>query len=393
MDAKSFPYTTGSDASAIPTAYSANPPSAQPSAGNVPAQPGPTEPVDSAAKRMVAQLLKYNYHPVILCGTSSAGKTTMLLSLCAFLKKTGEFDVQFGEWHSSGSAQDDAKLDDARKFYNKKLQEFQRGLGPEGSAGSLPYIIPIKITPTRNDLAKINTSTQQVEPVRLAFMDMAGEWFKPISEDRLTQHQLSDVQKLLFHYDRSVSLLLLAPPTAKDGYTQNESQFEPWEKGTDFEKLMHHPDTALRNALSLYNTRPSKRNDRLLFLLTKWDLAVKEGVDSPVFSEPSRTYVEAELTSRFSDAWSAFKAMRISPNSKWMTQYCAGVIKGRDITTLEEGTAPREAIDRYAKVLWNWLYRGATRDAQCPEGLLLFPNLLPKPPLGLAARFAQRLGR
>ena len=29
-------------------------------------------------------------------------------------------------------------------------------------------------------------------------------------------------------------------------------------------------------------------------------------------------------------------------------------------------------------VMWNWLYRGATRSPQTPDGLVLFPELLPE---------------
>lgn len=394
MDEKPNPYMGASDGAASPPVPPPPPPSPPPGP-NSDAQPGPTEPTDSAAKMMVDQLIKLNYHPVIMCGTSGAGKTTTLASLCAYLRLNKEFNVEFGPWPTSGkSAVEGRRLNDAQQFYETKVYEFMNGLGPEASGAALPYIVPVEVTPTRNAAAKVNPTNQNVEPVRLAFMDMGGELFKPDSEDNPTSNKLSDVEKLLFLYPKGVSVMFLGPPTRKDGYSGKGEEHEPeiWQQGSAFQRRREHPDTALRSALRAYNNRSTKRGDRLLFLLTKWDLVVG-GVDSEAFLVPDRQMVEEELSSRFPESWAAFSSMRVNAQAKWLMQYCAGVMQGRSVMTFKQGTEQREALDRYAKVMWNWLYRGATRDARCPEGLLLFPELIAPKPTGLAARFAQGLSR
>jgi hypothetical protein len=68
--------------------------------------------------------------------------------------------------------------------------------------------------------------------------------------------------------------------------------------------------------------------------------------------------------------------MRVSPRAKWLVQYSAGTISNRTVIKHEKGSPECDKLDEYAKVMWNWLYRGATRSKETPDGLVLFPDVV-----------------
>lgn len=349
---------------------------------------GGSSSTDVAARIMAETLSHYGYHPVILCGTTAAGKTTALASLCSFFKRRGGA-IRFGPWPTDGgSSEDAARLQQAKQFYYSVVDDFGKGIAPESTGTRLPYVVPLELTPTVDSAVRNNGSEKTVAPTRIAVIDMGGELFKPRELTDRSSHQLSDVQALLQLYTKPVSMLYLAPFTRLDGYSrERETRSEPYFSPDATERLREHPDAALANALSAYDSaRPSKTVDRHLFLFTKWDLAVG-GIDSAEFLDPDREDVSARLQALCPNAWGAFASMRAAVGAKCFTQYCAGVIAGSTVVTYEPGSSQELALDLYSKVLWNWIYRGATRDDQCPEGLLLFPEVVPALSKGLLASF------
>lgn len=345
-----------------------------------PAKPGPEEPTDRGARLLVDQLLKYDYHPVILCGTSNAGKTTALASLCNFLKLSGRASVDFGPWPSDGGSSDNtSKLVQAKQLYHDLVDDFRRGLAPKGTGAALPYVVPIEIMPTDDRAVRREAKgSGNLAPVRLAIMDMGGELFKPQPAVPGYRQPPTDVVEVLRLFSRSVSMVYMGPTTRLSGYKSNHDiRLEPHESESRDTAIMEDPDAALINAIKGYEgVRPNRRSDRHLLVLSKWDLSVP--VDQPAFGEPERNLIEHEIDSRFPEAWAAYRSMRVHPRAKWLVQYSAGIISDRSVTSYAKGSPERDRLDDYAMVMWNWLYRGATRSPQTPDGMVLFPELLPE---------------
>lgn len=342
--------------------------------------PGPAESADRGARLLVDQLLKYDYHPVILCGTSNAGKTTALASLCNFLKLSGRASVDFGPWPSDGGSSENAsKLDQAKQLFHEVVEDFRRGVAPPPTGIRLPYVVPIEIMPTDDRAARRDAKgSGNLTPVRLAIMDMGGELFKPQPSVAGYRAPPSDVVEVLRMFTRSVSMVYMGPTTRLAGYkSHRDARLEPHETELRDDMIKEDPDAALINAIKGYEqVRPNRRSDRHLFVLSKWDLKVP--VDQPAFDAPERNQIEHEVDSRFPAAWAAYRAMRVHPRAKWLVQYSAGIISDRSVTSYAKGSPERERIDDYAMVMWNWLYRGATRSPQTPQGLVLFPELVPE---------------
>lgn len=375
------PYDSAFDpasATASGTSASGN---AAASFGSAAAATAEHEPVDRAAQVLVDQLLQNDYHPVILCGTSAAGKTTILASLCSFLERSGMATFDFGPWPADASTGSElARLKMAKDFFYERVQAFSRGEAPPSTGSALPYFVPLEIMPSRDSATLRDPADGSIRPVRLAVMDMGGELFKPApSVGNIRRAMPRDVEQLLFQYSKGVSMLYLGPVTRKAGYqTGTESQLEP-HQSDDWEKqIKEDPDAALINAMASYESkRPHRRQDRHLFVLSKWDLV--RSLSSSAFMQPGQPNVESEILGRFPKSWARFKAMRVNPRAKWFVQYSAGVISDRTVSIFGAGVE-RDALDRYAMVMWNWLYAGATRSDTSPEGITLFPEVVPEPP-------------
>ena len=357
----------------------AQPPAPPPQLTPSHALPGNEEPTDRGARLLVDQLLKFGYHPVILCGTSNAGKTCALASLCSFLKLGGRASVDFGPWPSDGGSDENTqRLRQAESLFHEVVNDFKHGLAPRSTGAGLPYVVPIEIMPKHNSAARRDSNGGgNVAPVRLAIMDMGGELFKPAPETPGYRPPPSDVAQVLRLYSRSVSMVYMGPTTRLAGYkSSNDTRLEPHESESRDLMIKEDPDAALINAIKGYEkVRPNRRSDRHLFVLSKWDLAVP--VDEPDFEAPERAMIEHEIEKRFPEAWAAYQAMRVNPRAKWVVQYSAGIISDRTVTSYGKDTPERDKLDDYAKVMWNWLYRGATRSTTSPSGLMLFPELLP----------------
>ena len=352
-----------------------NPPPLAPS----PAEPNAPDPqLVNKANQILAKFLADNdYHPVLLCGTAAAGKTTMLASLCAFLSTCGTAAFDFGEWFDPGDSSDAREqLEEAQRFFRDMVYQFRDGTAPDATHFPLPYIIPLKVTPIN-----VNTMPRGADgrprAAKLAVMDMRGEFFKPDQTAAVHRPMHADTEALLRAFERGVSMVYLAPFTRVDGYNNHAAQMEPHEGPIQPQiRFIEDPDEALRNAIKRYeNVRTTRGIDRHLFMLTKWDLRTK-GTEAPGFLMPEQSEIEAILERKFATSWSAFRALRTSAQSKWFVQYSAGIISGREVTR-QHGES-RRRLERYSKVLWNWLYEGAVGGDQ-QRSVRLFPDVAPRP--------------
>lgn len=328
--------------------------------------------------QMLARFLSNNdYHPVILCGTSQAGKTTMLASLCAFISTCGTASFDFGEWFDQGeSSEAREQLDEAQRFFRDMVYQFRNGVAPDATHFHLPYIVPLKVTATDINMMP-RGSDGRPRSARFAIMDMRGEFFKPNPVD-IYRPMHAEAESLLHAFERGVSMVYLAPISRVDGYTGQSGQREPHQVSDGRSAFMEDPDAALVNAIKGYErVRPTRANDRHLYMLTKWDLHT-HGPESNEFATPDKGAIESILRRQYSSSWAAFQAMRAARRAKWFMQYSAGVISGRQV--IQPQGESIECMQRYSKVIWNWLYEGAARGTQNEDAPLLFPDIVPRQP-------------
>jgi hypothetical protein len=358
-----------------PDAGSPQPTPPPPSAADSTPPRGEAQMVNTASQMLARFLINNDYHPVILCGTSQAGKTTMLASLCAFLSTCGTASFDFGEWYDQGdSSEAREQLDEAQRFFRDMVYQFRHGVAPDGTHFHLPYIVPLKITATNIDMMP-RGGDGRPRSAKFAIMDMRGEFFKPNPVD-IFRPMHAETEALLHAFERGISMVYLAPVSRIDGYTGQNGQHEPHQVADGTTAFLEDPDAALVNAIKGYErVRPTRAHDRHLYILSKWDLHT-HGPESDEFATPDERAVESILQRQFASSWAAFRAMRAAQRAKWFMQYSAGVISGRQIIQPQGESV--ESMRRYSKVIWNWLYEGAARSGEQEGAPLLFPDIVPK---------------
>jgi hypothetical protein len=294
--------------------------------------------------------------------------------LISFLKLSGRAIVKLGPWpFRIKTAEGRMRRSIAEGVFFTQADDFRRGLAPHSTGVSWPVLVPLQIDVLDDGLTS-KESYRPVKSVRIALFDVSGEHFKPFPPSGIEYRSgPMDLQTLLRSFQGGLSMLYMGPTTRLSGYTNNGSRAEPHETDDARDRVREDPDSNLVNAIRAYdNGRSSFRLDRHLFVLAKWDLAVP--VDDPSFDRPKMRVVIGEIEKRFPEAWATFKALPATAKAKMVRQYCAGIISNRTVTIFPSGSRERELLDGHSKAMWNWIYRGATRSPDCPDGMDLFQD-------------------
>jgi len=320
-------------------------------------------------------LLSLNYHPVVFCGTANSGKSAAITSLISFLMLSGRASVKLGPWPYKASLDDKRMRLKSEDAYFRRVSEFRKGMAPKSDGVAIPTVIPLEIDvfDDAQGAAGSSNSGALVNSIRIAIFDFSGDHLK----SHLGEHELAlfpgVIETLLRSFPLGISMLYMAPTTRLSGYKGGHSGLEPHESNEGYDLSREDPDAHLANAIRKYiSLRPNicARADRHLFVLSKWDLAVP--LEHPSFVSPGRHVVEEAIERRFPEAWENYKVMPVPAENKMVQQYCAGIISDRAVMKFSKGAWVRTLLDGYAKTMWNWLYRGATRAPDFPAGLDLF---------------------
>jgi hypothetical protein len=278
-----------------------------------------------------------NRHPVLMFGTTSSGKSTILMSFIANLMQNPDVSITLGEpIYPAGHERRDEAHRFALEFFERRAQDFIYGRSMLRTT-EIPYpmFLPIDIQRSRDPL-----------PVKFAFLEGKGEWYEPSAAARgsLYQELRDEVADVLKFYDSPLSGIFVAPCSDMD----------------DVQRLREN-DTGLMGALNAYRRYRMRRDDdSLLFLLTKWDIQANP-INNPKFGHLDGAEVSGVLDTQYPDSWRAFQAMPrpLRNDHRFFMQYCAGYL-------VEEANRPppmaKKAIfDRYPRTLLNWLYGNGTR--------------------------------
>jgi hypothetical protein len=320
-------------------------------------------------------------HPVIIFGSSEAGKSTLIMSIINALEKSGKdgdvgVGVSFGSsFYARRDPQAETQMDLARLFYDASSTNFI--IGREAlrrTTVDFPFFIPLDL--------RIRGSG--MKPVKLAFLDGRGEWYEPERGGSATFRELQDyIVEVLKNYSRGMSIICVAPYSLAAGDEDN----------------VQNSDAGLWAALGRYQElRPDSDDDALLFLLTKWDQAANPG-RAEEFTHLDGDQVVEIAQKRYARSWHYFRNLRVGADDwekRCFMQYSAcRFVEGKPVI-------PPDLLDeflRYPRTVANWIYGNARRFefsvgrhvAELP--LNLFPDVVPRTTkmVPLSERFLRRI--
>ena len=308
---------------------------------------------------LAQSLLEKGYHPVMLFGTSRSGKSYLLASLFQYLQNDpwSEAICIMGEWILPVNTKKGADVaDEASRFFNHVVMGLNSGDAVRSTHTPVPFFIPVILRPNNGK-----------PDIKLAFMESRGEDYHIRPESAQFYPELKqDIVDVYRNYPLPISLLVIAPYTLRDAYTEFAEEEDPTSE--EFKTV----DKSLYGALQAYqSTRNGVDHDNYLFVLTKWD-AYTKGASNPEFVNPPVGLVEKLIAERYKLAWNIYRNMRRVANSNSM-QYSAGLISGDKIYDVPE--ALRTRINKFPRALWDWLYLNAS-------GQALYGPSKEKPPAG-----------
>lgn len=328
--------------------------------------------------RLADRMNSQNIHPVLVFGTRYSGKSTLLASLLAYIKREARAATQMdiGDWLVPTNTDIGRNLyDDAQNFYHHTVQAFLDCAPPPPTRAMDPYFIPVVLTPRNPSLP----------PIKLAFLESKGEWFHATNlPDRFQQFR-TEIEEVLMQVTSGLSVIHVAPYSSREagaGY------------GTDDETTMlaRVEDPGLHGAITMYSRlrRTCLDRDRHLYLLTKWDVHTRLGVQDKEFMAPDVERMRRLLETKFPQSWTAFQNLLLGdpPGRRLFMQYSAGLIDNNLVRHVADRDRP--ALDRYPRTLWNWLYGNAARQLGYDDAVL-YADVMPPPVVSLSP--AQRLMR
>ena len=322
---------------------------------------GPPD-ADSEGMKLIRHLESNQFHPVLIFGTQSTGKTVMLLSLINFaINKAGNMiNVAFGERDPvfppdfRGFPPDPmdavALHENARELFNNMVNEFGKGRLPGTTQVRAPFFVPITLT--------VDVRRRGQEDFNLAFLESMGEWYTMELKSRYKEFQpvLAEVLKRL---NSPLSAIFVAPIEAEAAQSLSiEDSYR-----------------CLVNCMNEYRglRLNGGRHDNLLLLITKWDAAYQPAAAN--FAEAKSETVLRAVTANGNDVWQSFRGPAFEA-ARSFTPYTAAWIDD-DKRIISPGDY-EVVFDRFNKTIWNWLYGNVT-EKRHGRRRILYPEVMPSP--------------
>jgi hypothetical protein len=315
------------------------------------------------------RLINIGRHPVMMFGTTSSGKSSILMSFINNLMSNPEVNIRLGEpIYPVGHPRREEAHNIAQDFFERKAQDFIHGRKLlQTTEAPYPLFVPIDIQ-----------RTHDLTPVKLAFLEGKGEWYEPQKQQMgsIFQDFREEVADVLKFYDGGLSAIFVAPCSDLDN-----------------EKRLRDNDVGLLGAINAYRRyRANQDEDTLLFLMTKWDVQANP-LNNPLFGHLTADDVDRALRRQYPDSWPAFQTMPrpLQNDRRYFMQYCAGYL-------VDEANRPppnneRYVFERYPRTLLNWIFGNATRKhtgtGRATRERVLFDDVIAKD--ALRVRYFERV--
>ena len=309
------------------------------------AQPQP-EPDQGLQQSLSKLLIQKDYHPVLIFGTRASGKSTLLTSLFSYFQTDPQSGAScyLGDWIIPVETVEGSLIaDEASRFFNRVVSEFHGGKAAETTQFQVPFFIPIVVKP--------NTKKPTV---KVAILESSGEFYQVNTDSARYHPELrAEIKDVYENYPGPLSIIIIAP------YIMSEAYSGEVIVGDKVKEEFRLSDDALLASLQNYQRyRKNPDNDRMNFLLTKWDVHT-EGLSDRKFVEPPPGLVEHLIRERFPKSWISFGNLTdASSNAMGVMPYSAGLISGNDALPIPPAFKGRMNI--FPNKLWNWIYLGAS---------------------------------
>lgn len=288
-------------------------------------------------------LIERQYHPVILIGVPTSGKTVLLVSLLRYLKADTKTPFSFmldDPLEQTAEGLERHRL--AEQFVNHKVNDFYDRKLPPRTDYNETYFLPLSIDPNNGGAT-----------ARFAILELSGELLAiDRNLDSLHKELPEDIAQIYESYPEPISIILVGPYVFGDTLNELPERYDG-----EFRNC----DLALEGNLKSYRKyRKFKKNDNIIFLLSKWD--ARQGPGNPEFLDYPSELVRNLIRDRYPTAYEEFRKMATN-HEKWLKQfnvspYSAGLLgKGRALNIPPEYQTTQNA---YTRALWNWLYVNAT---------------------------------
>lgn len=313
-----------------------------------------------AARVLSERLIKQGYHPVLVFGAASSGKTMMLLSLMRYLSANPENDVTIspGDGIIPSSYPDaETRNEDGHRYFNEYLAEFRSGKVPEKSQQDLPFFVPLHLS-----VPKFGSSESSY--VKLAFLEGQGEWYEmdgPASKFPTFKEEIENILK--FHTEKGVSIIFVAPT-----FSSQEGNTEPAPTQRVNDSIF-----GLINEVAKH--RSPNELDAELFLLSKWDTTFREDLVTEGLAGDLYDGVASHIFGKrghYREAWAAYVNRAGVKGSRSFMAHASCRVRGSDIVF---DAKYQYAFDHFNRTLANWIFGNATQSLT-GQREQLFPDVI-----------------
>jgi hypothetical protein len=313
------------------------------------------EPSINPAFKMASQLFQFNYHPILIFGGPSSGKTSFVTSLLASLKLSADWqvsaslnepvistDTEFGTRQKERSVQ----------LFFQTVQQFINGQAAEAtSIKDAPLFLPLTVR-----------SAQLNQSLNIALLESAGEFYRPDPKSPEYFAKLrADLESFIRGFEGAISFIYVLP------YTQLQVRALGVDRASD-PQMLREAEAAVVGMIQAYQQiRVNTSRDFHLLLVTKWDAhydSKKQEEEMDMADILTDTYDDVThfLRQNYPQALAALNSLHIDDSQRLVTNYCAGLITGRVITPNTKDIETRDAIRSHQKKLWRWIWRNAQSD-------------------------------
>jgi hypothetical protein len=295
----------------------------------------------SIGQQIAKKMVEDRFHPVLIFGPLSAGKSSLLASLFAFLKLAPDLSIYCSLAEPLVSdATDYGRFarESATWFFTTSVQALINGQRPNVTPMHPPYFIPVVIRlPNGREM-------------RFAFMESSGESYAV--DDTFTSVNIfpelrQEIESVLRNYAKGLSILYLAP------YIRTGSQLA----GASSE--IRKAELALVGAFESYHRCRGAGSmgprDKHLLLTTKWDLhAYQDRAVSDVLRHASQDEVKEFLSRHYAQVLAQLNGQH---GRGQFRPHCSGILQD---SIVQPHDVLWPVIGRYLLGLWDLLYRHAT---------------------------------
>lgn len=292
---------------------------------------------------IVEELYSKNYHPILIFGTPTSGKSVLILSLLAYLnfELDSPGNCHFGEEifsaeHLAGFKDwRDKNNNSAKKIYENSVPDFFYGKLPEHTDLENPVFIPVEFVPTNGEKA-----------FKFALMESQGEHYQVDPSNNIGSRNIPEIiQRLYEGYKRGLSIIYVAPYLT--GFKSDEID--------KIYKERRKCDQSIYDCISNYNKirrLECRSRDRFLFVLSKWDGLLKKGDTDNRFVEIDDLGLSREIHARYGMSWTYFQKLPQEMTRNFMP-YSVCVDENNMIKAVPDDL--RTIYTSFPASLWNWL--------------------------------------